>query len=85
MSGTAHTGARACICPPDYCLDDLADPDSCPVCQDLDPYDPCPKEPCPHDWLDRPESDTHECLMCGAEGSGPPPALRVARPGTCAS
>lgn len=28
---------------------------------------------CDHDWLDRPESDTHECRACGIEGSGPPP------------
>ena len=26
--------------------------------------------PCAHDWLDRPESDTRECLICGAEVSG---------------
>lgn len=25
---------------------------------------------CPHDWLDRPESDTRECLICGTEVSG---------------
>lgn len=24
-------------------------------------------EECPHDWLDRPESDTRECLICGVE------------------
>lgn len=29
--------------------------------------------PCGHDWLDRPESDTSECLVCGLEISGPPP------------
>lgn len=22
---------------------------------------------CPHEWLDRPESDSAECLICGAE------------------
>lgn len=32
---------------------------------------------CHHYWLDRPESDTHECLVCGLEASGPPP-----RPGS---
>lgn len=26
--------------------------------------------PCDHDWLDRPESDTRECLICGAEVAG---------------
>lgn len=25
---------------------------------------------CLHEWLDRPESDTHECLICGEERSG---------------
>lgn len=25
---------------------------------------------CDHDWLDRPESDTRECLICGAEALG---------------
>lgn len=25
---------------------------------------------CPHEWLDRPESDTRECLICGAEALG---------------
>lgn len=25
---------------------------------------------CDHQWLDRPESDTHECLICGAEEAG---------------
>lgn len=25
---------------------------------------------CAHEWLDRPESDTRECLICGAEASG---------------
>lgn len=25
---------------------------------------------CSHEWLDRPESDTRECLICGAEVSG---------------
>jgi hypothetical protein len=27
-------------------------------------------EGCDHDWLDRPESDTRECLLCGAEVAG---------------
>ena len=35
---------QVCICPLDYCLDDSADPDGCPVCAGLDPYDPCPNE-----------------------------------------
>lgn len=30
---------------------------------------------CAHSWLDRPESDTHECLICGYEGSGPVPVM----------
>ena len=25
---------------------------------------------CEHDWLDRPESDTRECLTCGTEVAG---------------
>lgn len=25
---------------------------------------------CSHEWLDRPESDTHECLICGEERHG---------------
>jgi hypothetical protein len=25
---------------------------------------------CDHDWLDRPESDTRECLICGIEVNG---------------
>jgi hypothetical protein len=25
---------------------------------------------CPHEWLDRPESDTRECLICGTEVAG---------------
>ena len=31
---------------------------------------------CTHSWLDRPESDTHECLICGVEGSGPAPVAQ---------
>lgn len=27
-------------------------------------------EPCQHEWLDRPESDSRECLMCGSEAFG---------------
>ena len=27
----------------------------------------CEVEGCAHDWLLRPESDTWECLICGAE------------------
>ena len=26
-----------------------------------------PDETCDHQWLDRPESDTRECLICGTE------------------
>ena len=29
-----------------------------------------PTRACPHEWLDRPESDTHECLICGEERNG---------------
>lgn len=36
----------------------------CPICDMR--FD----EPCDHDWLDRPESDTRECLICGAEVAG---------------
>ena len=25
---------------------------------------------CQHEWLDRPESDTRECLICGTEVAG---------------
>jgi hypothetical protein len=25
---------------------------------------------CAHEWLDRPESDTRECLICGTEVAG---------------
>lgn len=25
---------------------------------------------CDHEWLDRPESDTRECLVCGLEVTG---------------
>jgi len=25
---------------------------------------------CSHDWLERPESDTRECLICGEEVAG---------------
>jgi hypothetical protein len=27
-------------------------------------------ERCDHEWLDRPESDTRECLICGEERNG---------------
>ena len=29
-----------------------------------------PDETCDHQWLDRPESDTRECLVCGTEVAG---------------
>ena len=32
---------------------------------------------CDHDWLDRPESDTHVCRACGEENVGPPPGYRI--------
>lgn len=35
--------------------------------------DPAPvrlRSDCDHDWLDRPESDTRECLICGTEVAG---------------
>lgn len=35
--------------------------------------DPAPvrlRDECAHEWLDRPESDTRECLICGTEVSG---------------
>lgn len=75
----------ACICAPDgsQCLGVRGDhddqPDACAACLALDPDDFCLHDPeiygvCDHDWLDRPESDTHECLNCGAEGNGFAPA-----------
>lgn len=36
----------------------------------LNGADMCLNEPCEHQWLDRPESDTRECLICGEEVSG---------------
>lgn len=30
----------------------------------------CPGLHGEHYWLDRPESDTHECLICGTEVAG---------------
>lgn len=35
--------------------------------------DPAPvrlRDECAHEWLDRPESDTRECLICGTEVAG---------------
>ena len=29
-----------------------------------------PGSGCSHEWLDRPESDTRECLICGTEVAG---------------
>lgn len=29
--------------------------------------DACSEPACRHEWLDRPESDTRECLICGDE------------------
>lgn len=29
-----------------------------------------PADECHHEWLDRPESDTRECLICGTEVAG---------------
>ena len=39
------------------------------------------QDECAHEWLDRPESDTHECLICGTEGLGPIPADLSTTPG----
>jgi hypothetical protein len=36
----------------------------CPWCADED------ASACAHEWLDRPESDTRECLLCGDEVAG---------------
>jgi len=49
--------------------------DTCPVEQERwsDPEYVAAWEaanPCAHDWLDRPESDTRECLICGLEVTG---------------
>lgn len=30
----------------------------------------CESDECNHDWLDRPESDARECLICGIEVAG---------------
>lgn len=39
---------------------------------------------CLHVWvLDRPESDTWECLDCGTEGSGPAPSIPPAAQCDC--
>jgi hypothetical protein len=49
----------------------------CPTCAHPEGYDrlsgPCPTchgVGCNHEWLDRPESDTRECLFCGDEVAG---------------
>lgn len=39
------------------------------------------QDECAHEWLDRPESDTFECLLCGVEGSGFPPGGGPWQPG----
>jgi hypothetical protein len=40
-----HTAEEdVCVCPPDYCLDDAADPYACPVCKRLGLSDPCPND-----------------------------------------
>lgn len=53
----------------------LADGARCPgcggnmrFCECMD--DPFAPIPCEHEWLDRPESDTRECLVCGTEVAG---------------
>lgn len=33
-----------CTCTADYCLDQATEPNACPVCTRLTPYDPCPNE-----------------------------------------
>lgn len=38
-------------------------------CMD-DPFARAPDEDCDHEWLDRPESDTRECLICGMKVAG---------------
>lgn len=39
------------------------------VCRLLE-LEPVDVHACEHDWLDRPESDTQECLICGGERHG---------------
>lgn len=53
-------------------IETSAHEDTCPVEQERwdDPDYVAAWEaanPCPHDWLNRPESDTSECLICGLE------------------
>jgi hypothetical protein len=38
----------------------------CPICNRRFTH----AQDCDHDWLDRPESDTRECLICGTEANG---------------
>jgi len=57
----AQAHPLACNCAPGIC----AEGDEC--CESLN----CRAiSGCDHDWLDRPESDTRECLICGAEVAG---------------
>ncbi len=44
--------------------------DACPTCDFDGYYRAQDASRCAHDWLDRPESDTRECLICGTEVSG---------------
>lgn len=56
----AQAHLPACNCVPGIC----AEGDEC--CESHD----CPGSGCEHEWLDRPESDTRECLICGVEVAG---------------
>jgi hypothetical protein len=56
----AQAHLPACNCVPGIC----AEGDEC--CESHD----CLGFGCAHQWLDRPESDTRECLICGTEVAG---------------
>lgn len=57
----AQAHLPACNCVPGICAegDECCESHDCPGCE-------CGE----HEWLDRPESDTRECLICGTEVAG---------------
>ena len=55
----AQAHPPACNCVPGVCTEG----DEC--CESHE----CPGFGCDHEWLDRPESDTRECLICGTEAT----------------
>jgi hypothetical protein len=56
----AQAHLPACNCVPGICVEGAE------CCESHD----CPGSGCAHEWLDRPESDTRECLICGTEATG---------------